>query len=272
VLTLVGWATALVVWVVFTTSGFNPVDANDFFVNPATPYSHPGFVYTPVAADMFGLLGAFGFPVFTAVIRAGETVALAWFAGPVVPIAVLLPPVATELNAANINLLLMVCVVLGFRWPALWTPVLLTKPTMGVGLLWFAWRREWRLLALAVGPTLVLVLVSVLIQPATWVEYLRTMAVVPKDSGWPFPWPIWQRAIVFIPLLLWAVRTERRRGVVLAVILAAPRLYFLSPVMLLGLLKTGSFQPGNTPDWSLSIRRMSHRVRLPALRPEAPTQ
>ena len=36
-------------------------------------------------------------------------------------VAVFLPPVAAEVNSGNINLILTVCVVLGLRWPALWT-------------------------------------------------------------------------------------------------------------------------------------------------------
>lgn len=258
-LTALGYSFALLVWLIFTKWGFDPADARTFFVDPATPYSNPSFLYTPAAADLFGLLGTFGFDVFTAIIRAGEIVALAWFAGPVVPIAVLLPPVAVEINAANINLMLMACVVLGFRWPLLWMPVLLTKPTMGVGLVWFVARREWRVVGLVLGSTAFVVVVSVLVQPAAWFEYIRTVTAVPKDSGWPFPWPVWERAIVFVPLLLWAVRTERRWALVLAVILAAPRLYFLSPVMLLALLRalprptpTASVEPGSRDPGSSS--------------------
>ena len=44
-----------------------------------------------------------------------------------------------------------VAIVLGFRWPFTWAFVLLTKVTPGVGLLWFAVRREWRSLAIALG-------------------------------------------------------------------------------------------------------------------------
>jgi hypothetical protein len=263
----VGIGVGFLVWLVLTRYGLNPVDAKDFFVDPASPYTHAGYLYSPIAADAFGALGRLGFPAFTAIIRAAEVGALAWLTGPVLPIAVLLPPVATELNAANINLVLIACVVLGFRWPVLWTPVLLTKPTMGIGLLWFAWHREWRSLALALGPAAILVLVSLLLQPATWASYIQTMLIVPKDSGWPFPWPIWERAIVFGPILAWAIWTGRRWGVVLAVVLAAPRLYFLSPVMLLGLLKTGfslsrALRP---PDWRSAVARL----RAPVLGVEA---
>ena len=48
----------------------------------------------------------------------------------------------------------------GFRYPWTWGFVLLTKVTPGVGLLWFAVRREWRALAIALGVTGAIVAVS----------------------------------------------------------------------------------------------------------------
>ena len=58
-----------------------------------------------------------------------------------------------EIAGGNISLLLAVAIVWGFRWPWTWAFVLLTKITPGVGLLWFALRREWRQLAIALGAT-----------------------------------------------------------------------------------------------------------------------
>ena len=49
-----------------------------------------------------------------------------------------------ELSGGNISLLLAVAMVIGFRWPAAWAFVILTKVTPGIGLLWFAVRRAWR--------------------------------------------------------------------------------------------------------------------------------
>ena len=44
-------------------------------------------------------------------------------------------------------------IALGFRYPAAWSFLLLTKVTPGIGLVWFAVRREWRPLAIALGFT-----------------------------------------------------------------------------------------------------------------------
>ena len=69
-------------------------------------------------------------------------------------------PVSQEILIGNIHLLLAAAIVLGFRWPGTWAFVLLTKVTPGVGLLWFAVRREWRSLGIALGATAAIVAVS----------------------------------------------------------------------------------------------------------------
>ncbi len=50
--------------------------------------------------------------------------------------------------------------MIGFRYPAAWSLILLTKITPGIGLLWFAVRREWRALAIALGATAAIASVS----------------------------------------------------------------------------------------------------------------
>ncbi len=71
------------------------------------------------------------------------------------------PPVALELYHGNVHLLMAAAIVLGFRYPVGWSFLLLTKVTPGVGLIWFAVRREWRPLLIALGFTGALVAVSV---------------------------------------------------------------------------------------------------------------
>ena len=84
------------------------------------------------------------------------------------PILTLLafPPVAIDLYHGNIHLLLAVAIVLGFRYPAAWAFVLLTKVTPGIGLLWFAARGEWRKLGIALGFTAAIVAVTFVFMPA----------------------------------------------------------------------------------------------------------
>ena len=62
-----------------------------------------------------------------------------------------------------------------FRWPGTWSFVLLTKVTPGIGLLWFAARREWRNLAIALGVTAAIVAVSMAIDPALWRSWIELL-------------------------------------------------------------------------------------------------
>ena len=75
--------------------------------------------------------------------RRCSSLAVRFLTGPrLFAVGVLLATV--ELAGGNISLLLAVAIVVGFRWPAAWAFVLLTKVTPGIGLLWFVVRREWR--------------------------------------------------------------------------------------------------------------------------------
>src|SRR5206468_4784243 len=109
--------------------------------------------------------------VFVAIWRAILLAALVYLAGPFTIFVLFTVPVASEINAGNIQILLALAIVLGFRWPGPWAFVLLTKVTPGVGLLWFAIRREWRALAIAFGFTAALVAVSFLGRPGGWFDY-----------------------------------------------------------------------------------------------------
>ncbi len=239
VFSLLSLVVAIVVWAAFTMDGGNPVDAWDFWVDPAAPYATGDvhhYLYSPVFAQVISPFRLVGFDVFVGALRAVELVCAFWLAGPVLFIALFLPPVATEINAANINVIIVVAIALGFRWPALWSIVLLTKPTMGIGLLWFVLRREWRSLGVALGTTVAIAGASSLLNPTAWFDYVVALQTTYTTPGWPFPWPIWVRLPIALPLVVWGAWTGRPWAVALGSILAAPRLYFLSPVMLLGLL------------------------------------
>src|SRR5439155_14983657 len=94
----------------------------------------------------------------------------------------------------------------------------------------------WRSLGIALGTTLSIAAVSFVINPTAWLDYVPAVLAIDPTPGWPFPWPIWIRLPVALALVVWGARTSRPWAVALGAILAAPRLYFLSPVMLLGLL------------------------------------
>ncbi len=241
-LTMLGIGAAAVTFVSLTQSGGNPVDAYCFWrIDPSHPYTTGSsqFAYTPVAAQLLTPFVQLPFATFVALIRLVDLMALVALAGPATLFALFLPPVAVEINAANINFPMGLAIVAAFRWPALWAFPLLTKVTPGVGVLWFAVRREWRPFGIAVGLTAGLAAVSFLANPSLWFDYVEFLANdTPHDGGWPFPYPILLRLPLAIVLVVWGARTNRRWVVPAAALLALPRLYFQSPALLLAVLPT----------------------------------
>ena len=111
---------------------------------------------------------------------------------------------------------------LWFRRPAAWALPLLTKPTLGVGLLWYAVRREWRNVGIAIGTTALIGLCSVILAPSLWLDWLRVLAdnaasAAPSPYDAPFQFfPLGPRlAFAAIPVV-WGAWNDRRWTLVVA--------------------------------------------------------
>jgi hypothetical protein len=143
-----------------------------------------------------------------------------------------------ELAGGNIHLLLAAAMVLGFRWPATWSLVLLTKITPGIGLLWFVVRREWRQLFIALGATAAIVAVSFLTMPDAWVQWVRVLSrIAGRDGTWAaVPIPFLVRLPFAVALVVWGARTDRRWTVPVAGMLALPALWYGGLAMLLAVI------------------------------------
>jgi hypothetical protein len=133
-----------------------------------------------------------------------------------------------EIWGGNIELLVALAVVVGFRWPAVWSFVLLTKITPGIGLLWFAVRREWRSLAIAIGATAMVVAVSYVLMPDAWRTWPQVLANnVGKNGTWAaVPIPLVVRLPSAVALVVWGARTNRRWTVPVSAMLALPALWY----------------------------------------------
>ncbi len=227
----IGWA--VVVLISLTQMG-TPVDAQCYYqFDPAQPWTADGcFLYSPpVAMVMDVIRSVMPFEAFTFLLRSLEMLVLITVAGPAVGLALFIPAVATELNAANVNLLIVGAVLIGFRYPWAWAFIVLTKVTPGVGMLWFAVRREWRNFAIAMGATLAIAIASRLAAPELWHQYFGALATAPDTSICQ----IWWRLPIAAVVVVWGARNEHRWALIVAVFLALPRWYFLSPVVLVGL-------------------------------------
>jgi hypothetical protein len=209
----------------------------------AAPYANsdwtkPGaYVYSPAFLQLVSPLTALPWGQFMAVWTAIMLVAVRFLTGPRwFALGALLAVV--ELSGGNISLLLAVAMVIGFRWPAAWAFVILTKVTPGIGLLWFAVRREWGHLAIAFGATAVVVAASAIVMPGAWIEWIQVLIrIAGRDGTWAaVPIPFLARLPFAIAIVVWGARTDRRWTVPVAGMVALPALWYGGLSMLLALI------------------------------------
>lgn len=194
------------------------------------------FLYSPAFALIAWPFGFLPFEVFYGVLTVAGVATLFWLR---VPWALAFPPVIDCLVYGNVHLLYAAVVVAGFRYPAAWAFPLLTKVTPGIGVLWFAVRREWRSLALALGATVAIVAVTGLAMSGAWVEWVGLLA----SSNGAAPGstvvgvPLAMRLVVASGVVAWGALTDRRWAVPLAVMLAAPVLWLSAAALLVAVPK-----------------------------------
>lgn len=141
----------------------------------ATPGTADAFLYTPAFRQAIWPLTQLPWPAFFAIWVAIETAVFVWLVKPLpvrwaVPLFLLAVP---ELLRGNIAGLLCVALVLGVTRPWAWSLPLLTKIVPGVlGVVYLAASGTFRRAVGAVGVTLTVVAVSVLLSPDLWVQWV----------------------------------------------------------------------------------------------------
>lgn len=186
------------------------------------------FRWTPVAAQVSALIGWMPWLAWQYVFLAVQLVAIVAMAGRRWPYVVLLPPVLWNLYMGNVDLLMGAAIVAGFRWPGAWAFLFLTKVTPGVGVLWFAFRGEWRSLAIAVGTTVAIAAVSYVLAPALWAQWISAlgeMASLPQSVLYP---PLVVRLPAAVVLIWLAARSDRRWLLPIACLVAVPNPWFVT--------------------------------------------
>jgi len=211
----------------------------------ADPYLHSSwndpiaYVYSPAFLQLVSPLTALPWQAFMAVWTALLIAAVRFMTGPrLLAAGLLFPFTAMEVAGGNVSLLLAAAIVIGFRWPATWALVLLTKITPGIGLLWFAVRREWRSLFIALAATAAIASVSALFMPAAWRTWLDVIiANAGKGGTWAsVPVPLLIRLPIAVAVVVWGARTDRRWTVPIASMLALPALWYGGLSMLLAVI------------------------------------
>ncbi len=214
-------------------------------VNLPDAYSIPvgdlgAFNYAPPVAlvfDSFSLVDWWVFSFLWLMLLVGSVIWIGWTPNWILA-ALAFPFVALEFYGGNIHILLVVAIVLGFRHPWTWSFVLLTKPSAGIGLLWFVVRGEWRQLGIALAATAVLCVASLVLMPSLWAEWVDLILdnVGRPPVGNAVMVPLWIRLIAAAALVVWGARTDRRWTVVVASMVALPILWLGSFVMLVGIV------------------------------------
>ena len=208
----------------------------------ADPYLHSAwndpiaYVYSPAFLQLVTPLTQLPWQAFMAVWTALLIAAARFLTGPrLLAAGLLFPFTAMEIAGGNVSLLLAVAIVVGFRWPAAWALVLLTKITPGIGLLWFAVRGEWRHLAIALGATAAIVAVSFVMLPQQWRDWVDVIVGnAGKGGTWAsVPVPLWIRLPIAAAVVVWGARTDRAWTVPVAAMLALPALWYGGISMLL---------------------------------------
>jgi len=220
------------------------------------------YVYSPAFLQLLAPLKVLAWEPFLAVWTVLLLIAVRFLSGPrLFALAVLVS--VPELIGGNIHLLIATAIVVGFRYPAAWSLILLTKITPGIGLVWFVVRREWQSLLIALGATAAIVAASFVIGPRAWIEWLGVIgASAGKTNGtWAaIPVPLWLRLPIALLVVVWGARTDRRWAVPVAAMLALPALWYGGLTILLAIIPLRD--PRRSDFWS---RRSGRRRRLPAL-------
>lgn len=242
-----GIAAAAYYWYYLTEHTGLPVDVAWYWgADPSNLYPHPellernGYNYSPAFELVVGWGRLLPFEVFVAIWRAILLAALVWLAGPATIFVLFLSPVASEVNAGNIQLLLATAVVLGLRtrpaWAAAWAFVLLTKVTPGVGLLWLVARRRWRSLAVALGVTGAIAAATFLLWPERWFGWFALMTAGSPPPVSPFYLPFLPRMVVAAAIVALGAWRGWRWPVVVGATIGLPVFYPISLSLLVGVL------------------------------------
>lgn len=201
----------------------------DGFEYALDPYTIGAYLYAPAFAQALAPLTALPWPIFSALWTALICLALLWLAGRWAFPLVLTGSVALEIFLGQIDLFIAAVILVGFRYPAVWAFPLLTKVAPGIGLLWFAVRREWRSLAIAFGSTLAVAAVSAILAPEAWAAWLdllrRSLFERQTIEGTYLAIPMGLRLPFAVLLIIWGARTDRHWTVPFGVLLAMPLLW-----------------------------------------------
>jgi len=274
-LILSGWLATAFVYLVVTYHGrsfgydafaYWSLDFDDLYGRTmSSNFALGSFRYGPPIAFLFGPLGTLPWWLFLWLWQAVMLATIAWLGGRWWLVLLALPPVALELYHGNVHLLIAAAVALGFRHPWTWSFVILSKVTPGIGVLWFAFRREWRSLAICLGATALVSIATAIVAPHYWSEWIASILSnldEPQHYSVPPPAPI--RLPLAALLVAWGARTDRPWTVPVAATLALPIIWphgLAVALAAIPFVRRGD-RTATLPDWWAAARLRDYAVLL----------
>jgi hypothetical protein len=225
----------------FEPESFGPGhDARAYWAAPLDDPYEPGsvgqesaYLYSPAFLLAMSPLRALPWPVFLALWTSGLLLVLFWLARPLLFLPLLLLSLP-EIWGGNITLLLAAAIVIGFGRSAAWAFPLLTKVTPGLGLLWFATRREWFSFAVALAATAVVIVAAALLAPGLWADWFALLTSSTGSSTVPgsVPVPLVLRLPLAVAVIVFAAWKGQRWLLPIGVLLAMPVIWWGSLALL----------------------------------------
>ncbi len=216
-----------------------------YSVTPAL--DRAAYIYPPPFAQAVWPVTALPWQAFFVLWMTTSAAALWWLVRPL-PFWARLPLFAFFLVCAG-NVTVFVALALGSRRAWAWALPLLTKITPAVGLVWYAVRREWGSLAVALGTAAAAVALSFAISPGLWARWASAILADTSHRG--------GIVVFFLPqvtlplrvglaglLVAWGARTDRAWTIAVGALLASPDILLSSVPLLAAIprLRQGAYR------------------------------
>lgn len=223
-------------WYLLLTTD-DPLLAADAFTYWSAPYDNPypgpqlglpgAYLYPPPFIQVLAPLRLLPWEAFHAVWAAVGFGALIFLVGPIggALAITLLPFVYRDLLVGNIHLMLGAAIVLGIIHSAAWAFPILTKVTPGIGLLWFAGKRDWKSVAIGLAVVAAITLASFGLAPSLWFEWVDRLRGDSARAGDVYVALIGVRLALAAAIVLYAGWRGHAWLVPVAVVLALPILW-----------------------------------------------
>jgi len=174
-----------------------------------------------------------------------------------VPWMLAFPGVIDDILRGNIHVFLAAMIVLGLRHPAAWAFGILTKVTPGVGLIWFAVRREWRSLFMALAVTVLIFGGSFVASADLWFEWRDLLAANAQESAriQVIPLPLLARLPIAAAVVGFGAATNRAWLLPIGVMIGLPNVWTSSTALLAAVPALWGWQADRRTDHAPNPRR-----------------